>query len=129
MVSAHKNDLGVFILTLMSNPESEKLMVNTIVNGEPYYIQTARKIAEIKGDGCIVGLTNYVRTEYIRKIQKIVGDRTVFLLQGIGSQEGKIEKIKHISNPLSSLGREVIYSKDPQEKLKNYLSLFQKMRS
>lgn len=124
MISAHKNDLGVIILTHMSNPESEELMVNSMVNGEPYYMQIARKIAEAKGDGCVVGLTNYVRTEYIRNIQEIVGDSAVFLLQGIGPQGGKIQKIKNITNPLISLGREVIYSRNPREKVRSYLDLF-----
>ena len=43
--SAHQKDLGVIVLTLMSNPEAEPLMINTTVEGEPYYLHIAREVA------------------------------------------------------------------------------------
>jgi len=44
----------------------------------------------------------------------------VFLLQGIGPQGGEFRKIEMITNPLISLGRTVIYSKNPQKIVKQY---------
>jgi orotidine-5'-phosphate decarboxylase len=121
---AHEKELGVIVLTLMSNPEAEKMMVKTAVNGEPYYLHTAKLVKESKADGCVVGLTGFVEDEHIKNIQKVVGDNVVLLLQGIGPQGGEAEKIKYARNPLVSLGRAVIYSDDPGESVKRYHRIF-----
>jgi orotidine-5'-phosphate decarboxylase len=117
---AHQRKLGVIVLTLMSNPEAEKMMIEPTVGEEPYYLHTAKVVKESKADGCVVGLTNFVEDKHIKKIQNVVGDRAVLLLQGIGPQGGEIEKIKYARNPLVSLGRAVIYSNSPREAVKRY---------
>jgi len=121
---AHENSLGVIVLTLMSNPEAEKMMIDTTVNGEPYYMHTAQTVKEAGADGCVVGLTGFVKDTHIKNIQEAVGDRVVFLLQGIGPQGGQANKIRCARNPLVSLGRAVIYSDDPQETVKKYHRIF-----
>ncbi len=123
---AHKNNLAIMVLTLMSNPEAEKMLINTTVNGQPYYLHTAKTVKETKADGCVVGLTCFVEDEYIKNIQKIVGDNVVFLLQGIGPQGGQANKIRFARNPLVSLGRAVIYSDNPRTAIKGYHRLFKK---
>ncbi len=123
---AHKNSLGVIVLTLMSNPEAEKMMINTTLNDQPYYLHTAKTVKETKADGCVVGLTGFVEDEYIKNIQEVVGDKVVFLLQGIGPQGGQANKIRYTRNPLVSLGRAVIYSDDPRKTVKGYRELFKK---
>jgi orotidine-5'-phosphate decarboxylase len=125
---AHENNLGVIVLTLMSNPEAENMMVDTKVNGQPYYLHTAKTVKETEADGCVVGLTCFVEDEHIRNIQEIVGDRVVFLLQGIGPQGGQADKIRYARNPLVSLGRAVIYADDPRKAVKGYHDIFKKYR-
>jgi orotidine-5'-phosphate decarboxylase len=123
---AHENDLGVIVLTLMSNPEAEQLMVNTTVNGEPYFLHTAKTVKDAQADGCVVGLTCFVKDEYIKNIQAAVGDNVVFLLQGIGPQGGSANKVRYVKNPLVSLGRAVIYADAPREAVENYHQIFKK---
>ncbi|MGD9130730.1 MAG: orotidine 5'-phosphate decarboxylase [Candidatus Bathyarchaeota archaeon] len=123
---AHENDLGVIVLTLMSNPEAEKMMIDTTVNGQPYYLHTAKTVKESGADGCVVGLTCFVEDKHIKNIQEVVGDRVVFLLQGIGPQGGQANKIRYTRNPLVSLGRAVIYSDDPRKAVKGYHKIFKK---
>jgi len=127
--SAHKKDLGVIVLTLMSNPEAENVMVKTIVEGQPYYLHIAKEVKELQADGCVVGLTGFVKDEYIKNIQRIVGDRVVFLMQGIGPQGGEATNIKYVTNPLVSLGRAVIYSDNPKEAVKRYYEMFKSLKS
>jgi len=127
--SAHEKDLGVIVLTLMSNPEAENVMVKTIVDGQPYYLHIAKTVKETRADGCVVGLTGFVKSEYIKNIQRIVGDRVVFLMQGIGPQGGDSTNIKYVTNPLVSLGRAVIYSDNPREAVKKYYDMFKSIRS
>ena len=117
---AHKKQIGVFVLTLMSNPEAERIFIETKMEGNPLYIDIANSVREAKADGCVVGLTGFVKKEYIENVQNRVGKKTVFLLQGIGPQGGEFSKIEMITNPLISLGRTVIYSKNPQKIVKQY---------
>jgi len=123
---AHEKNLGVIVLTLMSNPEAEKMMIETTVNGQPYYLHTAQTVKESGADGCVVGLTGFVNDTYIKNIQEAVGDRVVFLLQGIGPQGGQADKIRCARNPLVSLGRAVIYSDDPRKAVKGYHDILKK---
>ena len=123
---AHQNNLGIIVLTIMSNPEAENMMINTTVDGQPYYLHTAQTVKETQADGCVVGLTCFVKDTYIKNIQNIVGNKTIFLLQGIGPQGGQVNKIRHVANPLVSLGRTVIYSKNPQETIKKHYEILKK---
>lgn len=124
--NAHKKDLGVIVLTLMSNPDTENVMVKTLVNGQPYYLQIANEVKESQADGCVVGLTGFVKGEYIKNIQDVVGDKVVFLMQGIGPQGGEVTKAKLVTNPLVSLGRAVLYSENPKEEIKKYHEMLRK---
>ena len=123
---AHENNLGVIVLTLMSNLEAEKMMISTTVNGEPYYIYTAKTVKETGADGCVVGLTCFVEDDYIKNIQQAAGYKAVFLLQGIGPQGGQANKIRYVKNPLVSLGRAVIYSDDPRKTVESYHEILKK---
>ena len=125
--SAHENNLGVIVLTLMSNPEAKKLMLDTKVDGQPYYLNTAKTVKEAGADGCVIGLTGFIEDIHIKNIQKTVGDKVVFLMQGIGPQGGQINKIRYASNPLVSLGRAVIYSDNPKDAVKKYHQIFKKL--
>ncbi len=123
---AHEKNLGVIVLTLMSNPEAEKMMIDTTVDGQPYYLHTAKTVKEAGADGCVVGLTCFVEDAYIKNIQEAVGDRVVFLLQGLGPQGGQADKIRYARNPLVSLGRAVIYADDPKRAVKGYHEILKK---
>ena len=125
---AHENNLGVIVLTLMSNPEAEKMMIDTTVNGQPYYLHTAKTVKEAEADGCVVGLTCFVEDIYIKNIQQAAGDKVVFLLQGIGPQGGQANKIRYVQNPLVSLGRTVIYSDDPRKTVESYHEILKKYK-
>lgn len=128
---AHRKDLGVIVLTLMSNPEAELFMVNTKINGVATYQFIASEIKRTNADGCVVGLTGFVQEDYISNIQKSVGNNKVFLLQGIGPQGGSeadLSKVKLVTSPLVSLGREVIYSENVKGSVKHYNGLLNKVR-
>jgi len=126
--SAHKKELGVIVLTLMSNPEAEKIMVETLIEKQPLYLHIAEMVKESQADGCVVGLTGFVKGEYIKNIQRVVGDKVIFLMQGIGPQGGETTNIKYVTNPLVSLGRAVIFADNPREEVKRYYEMFKSIR-
>jgi len=103
-----------------------KVMIKTKFDGEPYYLYTAKVVRDSKADGCVIGLTCFVNDRYIRHILKVLGDKVVLLLQGIGPQGGQVNKLKYAVNPLISLGRAVIYSDDPRKAVKRYHNTFKK---
>jgi orotidine-5'-phosphate decarboxylase len=125
---AHEKNLGIFVLTLMSNPEAKKIMINTIIDGHPYFLNIANAIKETNADGCVVGLTCFVTDHHIKQIQKSVGNKVIFLLQGIGPQGGEANKIRHVTNPLVSLGRVVLYSDHPHKTVEKYQNIFKKYK-
>ena len=127
--NAHSRKLGVIVLTLMSNPEAKKIMVDTIIDDKPYYLHIAEMVKASEADGCVIGLTNYVKDEYVKNVQKTIGEKIVMLLQGLGPQGGKEDNIKHVLNPLVSLGRTVIYSLEPQKTLQRYYKELKSIRS
>ena len=126
--TAHKKDLGVIVLTLMSNPEAEKIMLDTLIKNQPLYLQIADMVKEAQADGCVVGLTGFVKGDYIKNIQRIVGDRVIFLMQGIGPQGGEATNVKYVTNPLVSLGRAVIFAENPREEVKRYYEMFKSIK-
>lgn len=127
--NAHKKDLGVIALTLMSNPEAEKMMVDTLVENKPFYLHIADMVKQSQADGCVVGLTGFVKGEYIKNIQEVVGDKVIFLMQGIGPQGGEISKAKYVTNPLVSLGRAVLYAENPREEVKKYHQMLKSIKN
>ena len=127
--NAHSRKLGVIVLTLMSNPEAKKIMVDTIIDDKPYYLHIAEMVKASEADGCVIGLTNYVKDEYVKNVQKTIGEKIVMLMQGLGPQGGKIDNVKHVINPLVSLGRKVIYSDNPQETVQRYHQKLKSIRS
>jgi orotidine-5'-phosphate decarboxylase len=127
--TAHKRDLGVIVLALMSNPEAKEIMVETSIRKKPLYLYIAERAKASEADGCVVGLTNYVKAQYIKNFQAIVGDKVILLMQGIGPQGGKATSIKYVTNPLVSLGRAVIYAEKPRNEAKRYYDMFKSIRS
>jgi orotidine-5'-phosphate decarboxylase len=92
-------------------------------------LNIAKAVARTKADGCVIGLTGFVKPEFVKKVQDIVNDKTIFLLQGLGPQGGEMSKIKHVKNPLVSLGREIIYSKNPKQVAIEYREKFEYYRT
>lgn len=125
---AHKQNLGVIVLTLMSNPESKELMLDTKVNETSYYLHTSRTVKVTGADGCVVGLTGFIEDSYIRNIQEAAGKNAILLLQGLGPQGGDQSKVKYVRNPMISLGREVIYASSPKKMVKEYYETLNKFR-
>jgi orotidine-5'-phosphate decarboxylase len=124
---AHESNLGIIVLTLMSNPEAKTLMLNTNIDGQPYYLHTAKIVKDAKADGCVVGLTGFVEDRHIKSIQETAGEKVVFLMQGIGPQGGQAKKVRYACNPLVSLGRTVIYASNPKAVVTKYHKHFKKL--
>lgn len=127
---AHKYNLGLISLALMSNPESSWIQKGAKFNGIPLYREIAR-LARLSGtDGLVVGATDNVTDSDIKKIREISGNDMLFLCPGIGTQGGEVEKLIKSAgdNLLINVGRSVIYDKNPGEKAREFRELFNGFR-
>jgi len=111
----HSNGLGIFVLTLMSNPEA-RIQKEFSRSGENLYEWIAKEANE--ADGLVVGLTENAATE-IQKIREIAGKDTILLCPGLGAQGGSADKLQ-AGNSLVNVGRDIIYSKDPAKKASEF---------
>ncbi|MBN2013827.1 MAG: orotidine-5'-phosphate decarboxylase [Candidatus Altiarchaeota archaeon] len=127
---AHRRGLGVFVLTLMSNPESSWIQKESMIGGVPLYLEIAQKVREGGSDGVVVGATDNTTTEDIRKIREKIGEDRVFLCPGVGAQGGDPEKIIKAAGPniLINVSRTIVDSVNQQEKAKQFQEQFNKHR-
>jgi len=114
----HSQGLGIFVLTLMSNPEAN-IQKEFRQDGTPLYEWVLREAKE--ADGLVVGLTENVTDREIQRIREMAGDK-ILLCPGIGVQQGSIEKIPQ-GNSLINVGRGIIYSGNPARKAKEFRQL------
>ena len=115
---AHQFNLGIFVLTLMSNPEAVWLQKEGFYDKKPLYQEIARKVNQAKADGLVVGATGQVSGEDLRVIRKISGPDSIFLCPGVGFQGGDLKKLILATgkNLLINVGRAIIYTQNPGEK-------------
>jgi orotidine-5'-phosphate decarboxylase len=127
---SYNPQLGIIVLTLMSNPEAQLFMKQAQVDGMPVYLKVASEVKKYGADGCVVGATGHVTETEITSIRKIAGKDKIFLIPGIGTQRGDPEKVIKNSgkNILINVGRDIIYSENPGNKAKEYCSLFNNLR-
>jgi len=127
---AHKNNLGLFILTLMSNPESRWIQKETKFEGKSLYQKISEEVKSSGADGLVIGATDHVTEEDIRKTRDLAGDDKIFLCPGIGAQGGDAEKILKNAgeNILINVGRAIIFDEKPEEKAKEFRDLINRFR-
>lgn len=130
MEFAEDYDLGIIVLTLMSNPEALHFMKKAKIQGKPGYVFISEKIREFGADGSVVGATGHVTLENIKKIRNAIGKEKLMFFPGVGAQGGTVEKVMDAGgeNILIHVGRAIAYSEDPAEKAKYYNDFFNSFR-
>ena len=124
-------ELGIIVLTLMSNPEAVKYMKEASVHGVPLFLKIADDVKNSGADGCVVGATGHVTEDDIKNIRQRVGEDKVFLVPGVGMQRGDPRKVIKAAgkNVMINIGRSIVYSCNPRESAKHYCELFNRLRS
>jgi len=118
-------ELGVIVLTLMSNPESITFMKKTRICRLPVFKFISKQIKMCDADGCVVGATGHVTEGDIKVIRRIAGADKVFLIPGIGAQKGNVTKVLKSAgeNILINVGRDIIYHENPKGKAEEYYAM------
>ncbi|MBN2251433.1 MAG: orotidine-5'-phosphate decarboxylase [Candidatus Altiarchaeota archaeon] len=128
--SAHKNEVGVIVLTLMSNPQAAWIQKGVLISGKPLYQRIAEEVKSSGADGLVIGTTGHVTEEDLRTTRELAGADAIFLCPGVGAQGGDIEKtVKNAgSNLLINVGRAIISDPDPGKKAAEYAKLINECR-
>jgi orotidine-5'-phosphate decarboxylase len=118
---AHRKELGIFVLTLMSNPEAE-YQKQAIIEDKPLYLYIAELCNLANSDGNVIGATEHITSEEVSELHKALGDNKIALIPGVGAQGGSAKKILYHfeRNSLVNVGRAIIYSKNPITEAQKY---------
>ncbi len=120
---SHKGEkqLGILALTLTSNREAIRYQKEAMLEDSPLFLAIARDVRDSDADGCVMGATDHVTEKDLREVRSIVGLDRVFLIPGIGTQKGDLDKLLAAGgNVLVNVSRDIIYSKDPQNRAREY---------
>ena len=127
---AHDRDIGLIVLDLMSNPEAEGYQRKCRFNKTPVFMKVAEDVKTAGSDGVVIGATDHVRERDIEGIRKIIGNERIILFPGVGSQGGDAKKVMSAGgrNILVNVGRDIIYDKNPREKVIHYSELLRQRK-
>ena len=122
--TAHKQNLGLFVLTLMSNPQAI-IQKNAQIDEKPYYIRIAEMCNEANSDGCVIGVTGNVQKDDLEHLSKVLSPEKLILAPGIGPQGGDAKLVADFfkTNILVNVGRAIIYSERPAIEAMKYRDL------
>jgi len=128
---SYNPQIGIIVLTLMSNPEAETFMRHATIIRRPVYLRIAEDVKKYGADGCVVGATGHVTEDDIKIIRNTAGKDKMLLIPGVGAQKGDPEKVIKAGgkNVLINVGRDIIYSDDPKKKAEDYCKMFNEIRS
>jgi orotidine-5'-phosphate decarboxylase len=124
---AHKYDLGIVAVTLMSNPEFQNVK-NTLYGEDLFFRALSKQSIELGADGIVIGApspSNHITEDEISELSKFMSNNVV-LVPGIGSQGGNAESIIRIfqRNAILNVGRDIIYDPSPSERAEFYKNSF-----
>lgn len=122
---AHAKNLGVFMLCLMTNPTANVFMKSkTGDNGKTAFEWIAEEMKRVEGDGLVVGATK--QASEMKKIREIAGEKSIFLIPGVGAQGGDVKTVLENSgkNILINVSRELLKAEDKKQKAKEYKEAF-----
>lgn len=127
--SAHSLDLGVIVLTLMSNPEAV-IQKQFTHEDKPLFLHIAEECKKHGADGIVVGATGHITNEDIKNIRLAVGDNVIVLVPGVGRQGGNAKTLIHYfgAKTMVNVGRAIIYADNPRKQAREYMQIFNEQR-
>jgi orotidine-5'-phosphate decarboxylase len=107
---------GVILLVYMSHAGAKE-GYGLIVDGEPLYLEFARRVRDWDADGAIVS-SKSLKT--ITQVRKILGKERVIISPGVGTQGGESDKAVKAGSDFLIIGRSIIDSEGPLKALQEF---------
>lgn len=121
---AQQRNLGIIVLTLLSNPESMLYKIAT-VNEQPLYLYVAEKCKKTQVDGFWIGNADHIDVKDVRKLKETIGTKILSLVPIYGSEHQIVKSvIYHFdNNAMVCVGGPIVYSDDPRKEAENYKNI------
>lgn len=121
---AHQHELGIIVLTILSNPEYKDIKTAKI-NNTPLFQYIAEQVAEHRADAVVIGapnLNNHITLSEITTVANIIPNDTLVLVPGIGTQGGELSALGPIfgNRIIANVGRTIMYAKNPCDTASSY---------
>ncbi len=130
VTQAHNHNVGIIIVTLMSNPEFEPIK-NATINGRKMIEFIASESQKAGADAIVIGAPsnkNHIKESELQKLKELFSG--LILMPGIGAQGGDAEKVIKLfgDKVIANVGRAITYAKDPGEEAKKYREMLNKLK-
>ncbi len=126
---AQQKNLGIIVLTLLSNPESMLYKIAT-VNEQPLFLYVAERCKKTQVDGFWIGNAEHIDVKDVRKLKETIGSKTLALSPIYGNEYLIIKSIIYHfdNNAMICVGGPIVYSDDPRQKAEEYKDLLNRFK-
>ena len=117
VTSSHKQNLAIFTMGLMSNPEFQKELHFQNQQGIKLYEYRILEALHSQVDGFVIGATYSENSSIVKNFLKLTKNKNIlYLIPGVGSQLGSIQNLHSwgidFRRCLISISRSLIFAKD-----------------
>ncbi len=126
---ARQKQLGIIVLTLLSNPESMFYKI-AAVNEQPLFLYVAERCKKTQVDGFWIGNAEHIDVKDVRKLKETIGPNILALAPIYGNEHLIIKSlIYHFdNNAMICVGGPIVYSEDPGAEAEEYKHLLNKYK-
>ncbi|MCE7747600.1 MAG: hypothetical protein GPJ51_04340 [Candidatus Heimdallarchaeota archaeon] len=126
---AHQKDLGIIVLTLLSNPEAIFYKIAQLEE-KPIYLYIADRCKRAQVDGFWIGNAEHIDSKDVGRIRERIGDNVVAMTPLYGKQHLIVKStiFHYDGKSLITVGGPIIYSDDSVQKAEEYKLLLNGFR-
>ena len=127
---AHQKNLGIIVLTILSNPEAIFYKIAQLED-KPIYLYIAERCKKARVDGFWIGNSEHIDSKDIGRIRERIGDNVLAMVPLYGKQHLIVKSaIYHYdSKSMISVSGPIIYSDDVASKAEEYKLLLNGFRN
>jgi orotidine-5'-phosphate decarboxylase len=127
---AHQMNLGIIVLTILSNPEAIFYKIAQIEEN-PIYLYIAERCKKAKVDGFWIGNAEHIDSKDVGRIRQRIGDNVIAMVPLYGKQYLIVKSaiFHYDTKSMITVGAPIIYSDDVVAKAEEYKLLLNGFRS
>ena len=127
---AHQKNLGIIVLTLLSNPEGIFYKIAQI-DEKPLYLYIGERCRKARVDGFWLGNADHIEPKDVRQLKEEMGDSILALVPLYSSQYSVVRSaVYHFnSHAMISVGGKIVYSENPRQKAEEFRTMLNGFRT
>ncbi len=127
---AHQKNLGIIVLTILSNPEAIFYKI-THLEENPIYLYIAERCRKAKVDGFWIGNAEHIDSKDVGRIRERIGDDVIAMVPLYGKQHIIVKSaiFHYNTKSMITVSGQIIYSEDIVGKAEEYKLLLNRFRT